>query len=142
VVAGGVDGSVVMSTIASGKPVAQVKEHGDSIEGVAFARGLPLVVSASMDGQVIIWDTSAGSKRGVCEHPDGVVALAMQHRGALFATACIDGVVRVFDVRTAQLVTALRRHQDTVQAIAWAPDDVHLLSGSDDHSVCIYAVTL
>jgi ribosome assembly protein SQT1 len=140
-VTGGVEGSVVMSNIASGKPVAQVKEHTDSIEAVAFAHGLPLVVSASMDGKVIIWDIGAASMRGVCELPDGVVALAMQHRGPLFASACIDGAVRVFDVRTAQLVTTLRGHKEVVQAVTWAPDDVHLMSGSDDHTVRIFEVS-
>lgn len=138
VVSGGVDGSVVVSNIASGKRVAHVQEHADSVEGVAFANGLPLVVTASMDGKVIIWDTNAASKRGTCEHPEGVVHLAMQHRGPLFATACLDGVVRVFDVRTAQTVATFGGNSAAVQCVAWAPDDVHLLSGSDDHTARVF----
>ena len=138
VVSGALDGSVVLSNVATGKPVAQVKEHRDSVEGVSFANALPLVVSASMDGTAVIWDTTAAAKRGSCAHPAGVIAVAMQNQGPLFATACLDGAVRVFDVRTAQAVATYGGHTGAVQALAWAPDDSHIASAGDDFSVRIF----
>ena len=138
VVTGGVDGSLVLSNVATGKPVAQVLEHTDSVESVAFAATLPLVVSASMDGSAVIWDKSSGARRGSCVHPAGVVAVAMQHTGPLVATACLDGAVRVFDVRSAQLVATFGGHTAAVQSLAWATDDVHIASGGDDHTVRVF----
>jgi angio-associated migratory cell protein len=138
VATGGVDGSVVLSNVSTGKAVAQLLGHRDSVEGVAFAHGLQLVISGSIDGNVIIWETTVGSRRGTCAHPAGVTAVAMQHRGPLFATACLDGVVRVFDVRSAQAVATFGGHTAPVQAVAWAPDDAHVASGSDDHTVRVF----
>jgi angio-associated migratory cell protein len=135
---GGVDGSIVLSNVVSGKAVAKVREHNDSVESVAIANDRPLLVSGSMDGSVVIWDMNVAAKRGLCPHSAGVVTVAMQNHGPLFATACLDGLVRVFDVRTAKAVATCGGHRDAVQALAWSPDDIHIASGSDDHSVRVF----
>lgn len=138
VATGGVEGEVVISNLATAKPVARFAEHADSIEGVAFANGLQLLVSVSMDGTAAIWDAATGVRRGTCKHPEGVVGVAMQRRGPLFATACLDGAVRVFDVRDAREVHVLGGHQAAVQAVEWAPDDVHVVAGGDDATVRVF----
>ena len=138
VATGGVAGEIVISNIANGKPVARFAEHTDSVEGIAFANGLQLLVSVSMDGTAVVWDTAARVRRGTRKHPAGVVAVAMQHKGPLFATACLDGAVRVLDVRDAQEIHVFGGHQAAVQAVDWAPDDVRILAGGDDCTARIF----
>jgi WD40 repeat protein len=47
--------------------------------------------------------------------------------------------VRIWDRRApAQVDTPLTAHLDSVRAVAWAPDGIHLATGSDDKTAKIW----
>lgn len=54
------------------------------------------------------------------------------------ATGCHDGLARVW-TRHGRLLTALR-HQDDVTAVAWSPDDGHLLVGAIGDEARVWVV--
>ncbi len=40
------------------------------MEAVAFAKSLPLTMSAGIDGKLIIWDNATFDTRGTCVHAE------------------------------------------------------------------------
>lgn len=66
--------------------------------------------------------------------------MAWASQQPLVATGCVDGVVRLWDLRTAQCVQQLRGHSDAVQAVAFSADGSLLLSGADDGTARVYAL--
>jgi WD40 repeat protein len=66
-------------------------------------------------------------------------ALAFSHGGALFAAA--NGAnVSVYSTYSATAVAKMQGHTDTVNALAWSPDDQFLVTASSDSTVRRWAV--
>ena len=64
----------------------------------------------------------------VCFHPDG----------SLVASAGLDAVVRLWDVRTGRAVQTFQGHVKQILGLDCSPNGVLLASGSDDHSVRLW----
>jgi len=71
-------------------------------------------------------------------HSGWVGGVAFSPDGKSLATACSDGVVRLFDPRTGQLLEALRGHSDCAAAVAFSPDSRRLVTGGYDHTARIW----
>jgi ribosome assembly protein SQT1 len=56
------------------------------------------------------------------------------------ATGCVDGVVRLWDLRTAACVKTLRGHSAAVQDLTLSPDGSMLLSGGDDAVAQVFSL--
>lgn len=89
-----------------------------------------------------MWDAGAGfAARAAVEHPAGVTRLAWHPtQPAVVATACVDGRVRLCDLRTGAVARVLRGHQDAVQDVCFSPDGRMVLSGSDDGTARVFSV--
>jgi WD40 repeat protein len=55
------------------------------------------------------------------------------------ATACLDGRVRLCDLRTGAVARKLRGHQGAVQDVCFSPDGRQVLSGSDDGTARVFS---
>ena len=64
--------------------------------------------------------------------------MSMQARGPLFATGCLDGILRVWDVRSSECVAKMGGNKEAIQALEFGPDDEHILTGGDDGFARIY----
>lgn len=56
------------------------------------------------------------------------------------ATGCVDGVVRVWDLRTANCVRQLHGHRAAVQDLVMSPDGSMVLSGADDAVARVFSI--
>jgi len=163
VVTGSEDASAHVIHIETGKVVANLPGHEDSIEAIAFNSAGPgeisLLATAGMDGKVLVWDGKTFDLR--CTMKDhvgqgGVVRFKWLPRSpytAWLSTCATDGSVRVFNALAGQCVHTLRGHTDTVLdldiAIGEAPGagvpgalQMAVASGSDDDSCRVYTVPL
>lgn len=105
-----------------------------------------------MDKTMKIWDTSSGSCRCVCAHPDSVVALKWHASLPVVVTACLDKVVRVWDARSGVCVSELTGHRDIVTNLDFRQQPVMrgaesvagevIVSVSDDGTAKVFLLDL
>lgn len=69
-----------------------------------------------------------------------VTRVAWSASAPLVATGCVDGVVRLWDLRTAACVKQLHGHKQAVQDLTLSPDGTMLLSGADDAVARVFSI--
>lgn len=160
VVTGSEDATAKVIQMETGKVVATLSGHLDSVESVGFNNpstgALLLLATASMDGKVFIWDGKTFDQRCVLtdhfEHGGIVRAkwLAAPHTGWL-CTCATDRTLRVFNALSGACLHTLRGHTDTVldfdlalgaPSEAGSSPQLHVVSGSDDKSCRVFTVVL
>lgn len=73
-------------------------------------------------------------------HLQAVTRVAWSVAGPLVATGCVDGVVRLWDLRTAACVKQLHGHKQAVQDLTLSPDGSMVLSGADDAVARVFSL--
>ena len=100
-----------------------------------------LIVSASEDGDVCLWDSATGSctkpscLRGLGSDADSI---CFSPDGAHMLSGSKDGSISVWDAVTWTHVATLEGHTGGVQSVCVSPDGTLIASGSDDHTVRIW----
>lgn len=138
VLTGAEDGSVKVSNIAIGKVIGTLTGHEESVEAVGLSEHLPMAGTAGVDGKLLIWDLNLLKQRGLGEHPDAVTRMVWHPTQPLAFTACTDGIVRCWDIRTAKAVKQFGGHGAAVQDLALSPDASMIITGSDDKTARIF----
>jgi WD40 repeat protein len=100
-------------------------------------------------GLVAIWGHLAGSwatRDGTFvhvefEHPASVTATAWSPCGAWVATATTNGVVRIWNSTSGQILWKLSRHKQPVTSVGWSFDGQWFLSSSWDSRVVVWNAT-
>ncbi|MGH3773979.1 MAG: WD40 repeat domain-containing protein, partial [Pseudonocardiaceae bacterium] len=70
-----------------------------------------------------------------------VQAVAWSPDGTRLLTGGTDGIIRVWDATTAELLHQLTGHTGGVHAVAWSPDGTRLLTGGTDSTVRVWDAT-
>ncbi|ETI42043.1 hypothetical protein L917_12232 [Phytophthora nicotianae] len=98
------------------------------------------IVTAGADGRLLFWD---------CDEPDPVQFIVDPSRlkvtcaqvspsGRFIATCGEDCEVKLFDVGSSALLASARGHSNTVNALAWSPDERQLVSVGADSCICVW----
>lgn len=98
-------------------------------------RGEELIVSASDDGAVGLWDPRQKYAAAWIETPFPVTSVALPEAGNEIYTGGIDNDLKVWDIRKKSVSYTMRGHADTVTSLAVSPDSQYLLSYSHDGTV-------
>jgi ribosome assembly protein SQT1 len=154
VVTGSEDAVARVVQIETGKVVATLSGHLDSVEAVGFSNappgGMTLLATASMDGKAMIWDGKTFDLRcTLTDHFErgGIVKfkwLPVQY-GNMLCTCATDATLRLFNAMTGQCLRTLRGHRDTILDLdltVVGGDKLCLASGSDDNSCRVFVVPL
>lgn len=88
------------------------------------------IITAGSDGRLLFWDCDVGDPVGYLMDPSRlkVSNASVSPSGRYLATCGEDCEVKVFDLRTMVLVTTGQGHSDTVNCLAWSPDERQLVS--------------
>jgi WD40 repeat protein len=115
--------------------------HADATVAVAFTEKGELF-TGSADKTVKQWKVAANAPTRNLAHPNLVDAVAWSPDGKLLATACHDGVVRVFDIEKNAAVKTINAHTtpqpSPVYSVTWTADGKQLLSTSFDKSMKLW----
>src|SRR5262249_15017936 len=100
-----------------------LRGHTETVNGVAFSPHGRLLVAASFDQTVRVWDAGTGQEsltllRG---HTESVYAVAFSPDGRRLASASSDRTVKVWDATTGQELLTLSGHADSVHGVAFSP---------------------
>jgi WD40 repeat protein len=146
----GRDGIARLWEFPSGAPRATCAAQTGLTACLAFAPdGRSLAVAGSGHTVTVsLWDPSTGERRGILTDPGTastgmrslatapptgelgleVSAVAFSADGAALAAACSDGVIRLWDIASGDLLFTFSGHVGSVQRVSFAPDGRTLAS--------------
>jgi WD40 repeat protein len=138
------DGTARLWDVGSGKSQTLVG-RGDGISESAWSPDGKWLATASGsydDGTVKLWDAVTGDRVRTFPQPGpgvGTSSVAFSPDGKLLAAGSSDGIIRVYDPSTGDLVKPLKGHKGAVhRALAFHPDGKLLASGSGDSTVRVW----
>ncbi|KAE8145193.1 WD40-repeat-containing domain protein [Aspergillus avenaceus] len=98
-------------------------------------RGQELLVSASDDGCVGIWDPRQKDAIEFLETELPITAVALSEAGNEIYSGGIDNSIHVWDLRKKAIAYSMAGHMDTITSLEISPDSQTLLSNSHDSTV-------
>jgi predicted nucleic acid-binding Zn-ribbon protein len=118
---------------------------GGTPETLSFSRNGALLLAgggiAGKQGTVIVWDIKTGQpviNLAVNEDFDTILAADITADLSKVAMAGPGRRVRIYDTRTSQLLSNIKKHTDWVTALAFSPDGVLLASGDRNGGLYIW----
>jgi WD40 repeat protein len=115
--------------VDTGKEVAAFKAHTGEVNAVRLLPDGTSLLSAGMDGALIIWDIKTGKEVRRMKHDGGVYSAAVSPDGRRALTAGFgDRTVRLWDLATGREVRRLDGHPGAVLGVAFSPDGARALS--------------
>ena len=114
---------------------------GGKVTAMRFAPGDRILVSASEDGSVSLWDLQAGVLSSqLKKHSGAVNAITFSPDGTLMATGGDDRTVIIWAAATGKARRTLKGHDLAVTSLAFSPDASLLACGSGNASVVLWNV--
>ncbi|KAI9486792.1 MAG: U5 small nuclear ribonucleoprotein 40 kDa protein [Benjaminiella poitrasii] len=103
-------------------------------------RGPELVVSASDDCTVKIWDERNKEAVNSFDHDYQMTSVCFSDAGDMIYAAGLDNEIKVWDVRKNQIAYTLKGHADTVSGMSLSPDGSYLLTNAMDNTVRLWDI--
>jgi WD40 repeat protein/serine/threonine protein kinase/tetratricopeptide (TPR) repeat protein len=132
---GSADATARLVDVATGRAVGESLDHDEAIAGLAFSPdgNLLLTVNGGKNHRSAakLWKVdSCTPYRAAIPHASTISAraIAFNHDGTMFATGCVDGSVRLWDVATARAIGPPHMLPHAVAGVAFAPEGNSILA--------------
>ena len=139
---GGNDGAVTLWDVKSGSRVAELRDHKDAINSLAFDSA-GRMVSSSEDGTAKLWTAGGQVLRTIspsAPSSSGVLAARFSPDGRTIATGSADGLVGLWDIASGS-VRRLAGHGGVVLAVSFSDDGNWLVTASIDGTARVWDMT-
>jgi len=131
-------------------PLAATGGHTHTVGSLEwFPIDSGIFISASNDGDVVVWDTNAFTPALTFSKEPGDMALdtsmspvaASASHASLVAVGCKHKCVRLLDMGSGASALTLQGHKGSVRTVEWFPHSEHMLaSGADDGVIRVWDV--
>jgi len=119
--------------------VYSLSGHRDNITAVKFHPVFNVVVSASQDATLKIWDFETGEfERTLKGHTNAVQAIDFDHTGNLMVSCSADLSIKIWDFQTDKCLRTLKDHDHNVSAVKFLPSGDQIVSASRDKTIKIW----
>jgi WD40 repeat protein/serine/threonine protein kinase len=144
---GSADNTVKVWDVETGQEVFTLRGHTGPVFSVFFSHdGRRLASLGFSNSAVLVWDLTTGGpgeltpRFSLRKHSNGAwsAALSPDDRCLAVGAGVADGIVRVYDLTTGDLLHSLQGHIDRVVSVAYSPDGTRLASTSLDRTVKIW----
>lgn len=124
-----------------------LRGHRLSPTCLALSRDDSTAFTGSKDCSIIKWDIETGARSFVSRrtrkevgdaHTKQVLAVATCDDGSLLASGGADHVIKIWDLRSSELITTFKGHRDTVSCLVFRRANKELYSGSHDRTVRVW----
>lgn len=141
------DGCILLLSIQSGKVASvlnasQSSDGGNYIEAVSFCKdpNYPVAASGSLDGNLVIWDISKQTIRYKHQFRSSINHLTWHPNLPILFTCHTDGVARIFDAKSGNIIKELKGHRKCCLNMALSKDGSMLMTCSEDKTARIFDV--
>ncbi|PSB02996.1 WD40 repeat domain-containing protein [Merismopedia glauca] len=147
----GEDRLIKIWDLATGECCKVLRGHLSTVTALAFSSQFVaavarqeaegILVSASYDGTVKVWDLATGScLRTLQGHLSWIWDVAFHPDGQIFASASFDHTILLWNHQQDESLQVLTDHTHWVWSVAFSPDGHNLATGSGDHTIKIWEV--
>lgn len=112
-----------------------------SIEGTCVRYDGDVVVTASSDACVKVWDTQSGTVRSTFRGSGGNAILACDVYGGLVAGGGTDKTCRVWNIKTDRMLHHIVGHQHKISCVRLFNNGKSVLTGSADRSLKVWDIS-
>ncbi len=143
---GCLDGTIQLWNWTTGGPPHRLERPNESVCSLAFSPDGKLLAAGYQDANLILWDVARcqvvvrlrdSSLSGGTAHATAVLCGEFSPDGTLLASTG-DEVIKLWNVRERTIVSRMFGHTQVVDALAFAPDGKHLVSGGMDQNVNLW----
>eukprot|EP00033_Pygsuia_biforma_P002358 GCRY01002608.1.p1 GENE.GCRY01002608.1~~GCRY01002608.1.p1 ORF type:complete len:414 (+),score=63.65 GCRY01002608.1:149-1390(+) len=115
--------------------------HRSPVTAVIFHPVFSLLISASEDSTIKIWDYETGAfERTLKGHTNIVNDVAIENSGRLLASCSADLSVKLWDLEAFECTQTLMGHDHNVSSVAFFPSGDYLVSSSRDKTLRVWDV--
>jgi len=116
-------------------------QHTGAVYSAQFSRDGKLVVTASQDGKVQVWNADTGEAVGQpMQHPSAVYSAQFSPDGKWVVTGAEDGKVQVWSAETGKAVGQPMQHRSAVDSVQFSPDGKWVVTASRDRTAQVWNV--
>ncbi|CAM4670791.1 hypothetical protein PO909_008390 [Leuciscus waleckii] len=115
--------------------------HRSPVTRVIFHPVFSLMVSASEDATIKVWDYEAGDfERTLKGHTDSVQDISFDQTGKLLASCSADMTIKLWDFQGFECIRTMHGHDHNVSSVAIMPNGDHIVSASRDKTMKMWEV--
>jgi WD40 repeat protein len=119
-----------------------LRGHEGAVKAVALNATENRVLSAGIDGKLLLWDITTGAQVAeLTGHEAPLTSVVFQDTGETAASADESGMVILWDTATGTELRRIEASHGAANALVFAPDDASLLVGYADGAVNRYDAT-
>ncbi|XP_012523376.1 DDB1- and CUL4-associated factor 5 [Monomorium pharaonis] len=112
-----------------GKPIVMKSQHVSNIFCLGYDSSKTKIFSAGNDDQVIVHDLRTGESLNIFLHEKPVYGLSIHpHNDEVFASACDDGRVLIYDIRSNNAMETLAQYKSAFHSVMFNPVDPRMLA--------------
>jgi WD40 repeat protein len=127
--------------LPTGRLIGNVVTRHNTLQDLAFTPDGRLLVSAGLDGKILIWNVARRALQRTIEHHNAILTIRVSPDGRTIATGDLSGNVNFWDVATGRPVGhTLGGQNGLVSSVAYVSGGSELLTTSGDGKLRLWDI--
>ncbi len=138
---GAMDNIIIIWDISSGQKVYMLRGHSGGVRSVIFNKDGSRFASTGgwVDITLKMWEMATGSPLyNITGFTKGDIELVLRPGTDMLASAGGDGIIRVWNFESRQLISSIEKHGRAIRSLAFSIDGNRLASSSEDGNTYVW----